>query len=73
MGVGDSKRNILIDYKFAVTTITKECYANLIKQLKVAIKVQQRGNVVARVLLQNNALVHKSKLAQAAISECKIR
>ena len=34
----DSKRIILIDYKLAGTSITGEYYANVIKQLRVAIK-----------------------------------
>ena len=34
----DSKGIILIDYKPAGTSITREYYANVIKQLRVAIK-----------------------------------
>ena len=37
----DSKGIILIDYKPAGTSITGEYYANVIKQLRVAIKEQE--------------------------------
>ena len=39
----DSKGIILIDYKPAGTLITGEYYANVIKQLKVAIKEKTKG------------------------------
>ena len=38
----DSKGIILIDYKPASTSITGEWYANVIKQLRVAIKEKRR-------------------------------
>ena len=47
----DSKGIILIDYKPAGTSITGEYYANVIKQLKVAIKEKRRGKLAAGVLL----------------------
>ena len=57
----DSKGIILIDYKPAGTSITGEYYANVIKQLRVAIKEKQRGKLAAGViLLHDNAPVHKS-------------
>ena len=59
----DSKGIILIDYKPAGTSITGEYYANVIKQLRVAAGV---------LLLHDNAPVHKSRVAQAAIPECKL-
>ena len=69
---GDSKGIILIDYKPAGTSITGEYYANVIKQLRVAIKENRRGKLAAGVLLlHDNAPVHKSRVAQAAIRECK--
>ena len=62
----------MIDYKPAGTSITGEYYANVIKQLRVAIKEKRRGKLAAGVLfLHDNALVHKSRVAQAAIRECK--
>ena len=39
----DSKGIILIDYKPAGTSITREYYANVIKQLRVAIKEKTKG------------------------------
>ena len=48
-------------------------YANVIKQLRVAIKEKRRGELAAGVLLlHDNAPVHKSRVAQAVIRECKI-
>ena len=41
----DSKGIILIDYKPAGTSITGEYYANVIKQLRVAIKEKRRGKL----------------------------
>ena len=46
----DAKRIILIDYKPAGTSVTGEYYANVIKQLRVAIKEKQRGKLAAGVL-----------------------
>ena len=62
----------MIDYKPAGTSVTGEYYANVIKQLWVAIKEKRRGKLAASVLLlHDNAPVHKSRVAQAAIHECK--
>ena len=55
----DSKGIILIDYKPVGTSITGEYYANVIKQLRVAIKEKRRGKLAACVLLlHDNAPVH---------------
>ena len=68
----DSKGIILIDYKPAGTSITGEYYANVIEQLGVAIKEKRSGKLAAGVLLlHDNAPVLKSRVAQAAIRECK--
>ena len=68
----DSKGIILIDYKPAGTSITGEYYANVIKQLRVAIKEKRRGKLAAGVLLlHDNAPEHKSRVAQADIRGCK--
>ena len=68
----DSKGIILTDYKPAGTSITEEYYANVIEQLMVAIKENRRGKLAAGVLLlHDNAPMHKSKVAQAAIRACK--
>ena len=57
----DAKGIILIDYKPAGTSITGEYYANVIKQLRIAIKEKRRGKLAAGVLLlHDNATVHKS-------------
>ena len=47
----DSRGNILIDYKPAGTSITAEYYANVIKQLWVAIKEKRREKLAAGFLL----------------------
>ena len=41
----------MIDYKPAGTSITGEYYANVIKQLRVAIKEKRRGKLAAGVFL----------------------
>ena len=45
----DTKGIILIDYKPAGTSVTGEYYANVIKQLRAAIKEKQRGKLAAGV------------------------
>ena len=53
----DSEGIILIDYKPAGISFTGEYYANVIKQLRVAIKEKWRGKLAAGVLLlRDNAL-----------------
>ena len=53
-------------------TFTLITDVNVIKQLRVAIKEKQRGKLAAGVLLlHDNAPVHKSRVAQAAIRKCK--
>ena len=47
----DSKGIILIDYKPAGTSITGEYYANVIRQLRVAIKEQERPQKASSHLL----------------------
>ena len=62
----------MIDYKPAGTSVIGEYYANVIKQLRVAIKEKRRGQLAAGVLLlHDNAPVHKFRVAHAAIRECK--
>ncbi|XP_046354018.2 histone-lysine N-methyltransferase SETMAR-like [Haliotis rufescens] len=68
----DSKGVLMIDYKPPKKTITGAYYADLMKKLPNAIKEKQRGMLTAGVLLlHDNAPVHKSRVAQAAIRECK--
>ena len=47
----------------AATSITGEYYANVITQLKVAIKETRRGKLATGVLLHDNAPVHKCRVA----------
>ena len=68
----DSKGVLLINYKPAGISITGAYYADLMKQLKAAIKLKRRGKLSRGVLLlHDNAPVHKSRIEQAAIRECK--
>ena len=67
----DSKGIILIDFKPAGTSITGEYYANVIKQLRVAIKEKRRGKLAAGVLLLHDNAPVQSRVAQVAIRECK--
>ena len=54
------------------TSITGEYYANVIKQLRVAIKKKTKGKASCCVLLlHDNAPVHKSRVAHATIHDCK--
>ena len=68
----DSKGVLMVDYKPASISITAAYYADLMKQLRTAIKEKRRGKLSQGVLLlHDNAPVHKSRIAQAAIRECK--
>ena len=68
----DSKGVLMVDYKPAGISITGAYYADLMKQLRTAIKEKRRGKLSQGVLLlHDNAPVHKSRIAQAAIRECK--
>ena len=70
-GVLGLQRDYIDRLQPAGTSIT-EYYANVIKHLRVAIKEKRRGKLAAGVLLlHDNAPVHKSRVAQAAIRECK--
>ena len=56
----------------ACTSITCDYYANVIKQLRVAIKVNRKGKLGVGVLFYHDkAPVHKSIAAQAAIRKYK--
>ncbi|CAF4935522.1 unnamed protein product [Pieris macdunnoughi] len=56
------------DYKEKGRTITGEYYATILEKLKDAIKEKRRGKLTKGVLLlQDNAPVHKSKVAMAAL------
>src|ERR1051325_7851624 len=63
---------LLIDYMPHKTTITGKYYADLLVQLRAAIKEKRRGKLARGVmLLQDNAPVHTSHIAQASLRECK--
>jgi histone-lysine N-methyltransferase SETMAR len=67
----DCQGLLLIDYMPHKTTITGQYYAQLMGKLKEAIKEKRRGKLSKGILLlHDNAPVHKSKVAQAAIREC---
>ena len=65
----DAKGILLCDYLVDQKTITGEYYANLIRKLRVAIREKRRGMLRRSVLLhQDNAPVHKSRIAMNAIA-----
>lgn len=67
----DSEGILLVDYMPHKTTITGETYAVLLEKLKDAIKEKRRGKVTRGVLLlHDNAPVHKSRIAMAAVRNC---
>lgn len=62
---------LLVDYLPHRQTITGEYYADLMTKLREAIKQKRRGKLTAGpLLLHDNAPVHKSRKAQAAIRRC---
>ena len=68
----DPKGVLMVDYKPAGKSITGAYYADLMKHLRTAIKEKRRGKLSQGVLLlHDNAPVHKSRIAQTAIRECK--
>ena len=69
--VWDSKGIILIDYKPAGTSVTGEYYANVIKQLRVAIKEKRRGKLAAGVLLFQCARINLRKAEDIKINKNK--
>lgn len=67
----DCQGILLIDYKEKGVTITGEYYARLLERLRQCIKEKRRGKLAKGVLLlQDNAPVHKSRIAMAALSKC---
>ncbi|XP_045457302.1 histone-lysine N-methyltransferase SETMAR-like [Melitaea cinxia] len=64
----DSEGILLIDYKDKGVSITGEYYASILERLKEAIKEKRRGKLTKGVLLlHENAPVHKSHVALAAL------
>ncbi|EYC23391.1 hypothetical protein Y032_0015g2624 [Ancylostoma ceylanicum] len=67
----DAEGILLVDYLKENATITGHYYANLLFQLREAIKEKRRGKVTCGILLlQDNAPVHRSKVAVAATRAC---
>ena len=66
----DSDGVLLTDYLSHGTTINGPYYASLLERLRSAIKEKRRGKLTQGVLLlHDNAPVHKSNIAQAAIRQ----
>ncbi|CAH2217932.1 jg1389 [Pararge aegeria aegeria] len=64
----DCEEILLIDYKEKGRTITGEYYATILGKLKESIKEKHQGKLTKGVLLlQDNAPVHKSRVAMAAL------
>lgn len=64
----DSEGLLLIDYKDKGVSITGVYYASILKWLQEAIKEKRRGKLTKGVLLlHDNAPVHKSRVAMAAL------
>ena len=67
----DAKGILMIDYMPPKTTMNGQYYANLMKELRNSIRQKRRGMLTRGVLLlHDNAPVHKSRIAQAAIRDC---
>ena len=62
---------LLINYLQSHRTITGKYYSDLLVQLREAIKKKRRGKLARGVIfLQDNAPVHTSRVAQAALRDC---
>ncbi|GLD62679.1 histone-lysine N-methyltransferase SETMAR-like protein [Lates japonicus] len=63
--------HVFIDYLQKGQTINGEYYANLLRQLRKAIKSKRPGKLTKGVLFhQDNAAAHKSVVAMAAVRDC---
>lgn len=66
----DAEGILLIDYKDKGVSITGGYYASILERLKAAIKEKRRGKLTKGVLLlHDNAPVHKSRIAMAALEK----
>ena len=64
----DAKGVIMLDFLPKRSTITGVYYANLLDQLRTAIRAKRRGNLSKGVLLQqDNARVHTCKVAMDGV------
>ena len=67
----DCQGVVLLDFLPHKRTITGDYYASLLHKLRDAIKAKRRGKLTKGILLQHdNAPVHKSRVAQAAVRAC---
>lgn len=67
----DSKGIIMVDYLSKGQTINGAYYANLLRQLRQAIKTKRRGKLTKGVLFHHdNAPVHTAGIAMAEIHQC---
>ena len=65
---GDAQGVIMLDFLAKKSTITGTCYANLLDQLKTAIREKHRGKLSKGILLQqDNERVHTCKIAMDAV------
>lgn len=70
----DAKGILLVDYLPHGHTVTGIYYADLLRQLKVAVKEKRRGKLSHGVLLlQDNAPPHMSQVAMAACEACSFQ
>ena len=66
----DAKRVIMLDFLLKRSTITGVYYANLLDQLRTAIREKRQGKLSKGVLLQqDNARVHTCKVAMDAVEQ----
>ena len=64
----DAQGVIMLDFLAKKRTITGACYANLLDQLRTAIREKCRGKLSKGILLQQvNARVHTCKIAMDAV------
>ena len=67
----DADGILMVDYLQKGQTINGQYYASLLRQLRETIKLKRRGKLSKGVLFhQDNAPVHKSAIAMAAINDC---
>ena len=66
----DAQGVIMLDFLAKKSTITGAYYANLLNQLRTAIREKRRGKLSKGILLQqDNARVHTCKIAMDAVEQ----
>lgn len=67
----DSEGLLMVDFLPRGMTITGQYYAGVLTRLKDSIRQKRRGKLTrGPLLLHDNAPVHKSRIAQAALKDC---